>query len=141
MNPLEIVLSIIGVILTLSGYAYAKIGESKKSSKTARNYVETVGICKKHVEKNGKYHEQFEIIHEGKKLKYDFPSQKSKDKLRPLDSIEKFYISKNDHESIMTAKDLASKIAPLEAKRRHVSYAVMGVGLVCILVVLAMLVR
>ena len=86
-------------------------------------------------------HEQFEIIHEGKKLKYDFPSQKSKDKLRPLDSIEKFYISKNDHESIMTAKDLASKRAPLEAKRRHVSYAVMGVGLVCILVVLAMLVR
>lgn len=46
----------------------------------------------KHQEKDGKFFEEYEIIRDVKTLKYQNPGQDSKDKLKEIDSIEKFYI-------------------------------------------------
>lgn len=133
MGLLEIIVLITGVILTLTGYAYGKMGERKK---VPTGYVEAVGICKEHVSKNGKYHELFEIVHNGKTLKYEYPPQDSEDKLRKIDAIEKFYISENDTKKIKNSTEVAKEKMPADKKQLHVCYVAMSIGLVCIFAVL-----
>lgn len=50
----------------------------------------------KHQEKDGKFFEEYEIIRDVKTLKYQNPGQDSKDKLKEIDSIEKFYIDDDE---------------------------------------------
>lgn len=116
MDVVEIILLAVGTALVLIGYAYNKAGTSKKKAKIRDNYTEYVGICKKHVEKDGKFHEMFEIPTDGKPLKYNFPDQDSKDRLREIDSIEKFYVNNDDYKDIKVATDFVSKKLQLARK-------------------------
>ena len=137
MSVAEIIILIIGIILVIAGYVYSKISDPKKQkAKAPAGYTEYVGICKKHVEKDGKYHELFEIAHDGKMLKYNFPPQNSKDKLREIDSIEKFYISDSDPKDIKTMADFADQKTPADKKKQYVCYALTGIGLLIIVVIL-----
>ena len=90
MSVVEIIILIIGAILVVSGYSYGKISESKKGKKIPAGYVECIGICKKHEEKDGRFFEVFEVIHDGKTIKYKFPPQESKDNLRKLIQLKNF---------------------------------------------------
>ena len=136
MDVVEIILLVVGVVLVIIGYAYNKAGTSRKKAKIPDNYTEYIGICKKHVEKDGKFHEMFEISTDGKPLKYNFPDQDSKDQLREIDSIEKFYVNNDDHKVIKVATDFAGKKAPISKKRQYTSYVIAGAGLICIAIVL-----
>ena len=111
MDVVEIILLVVGIVLVIIGYAYNKAGASKKT-KIPDNYTEYIGICKKHVEKDGKFHEVFEIATDDKPLKFNFPDQDSKDQLREIDSIEKFYVNNDDHKDIKVSTDFAGKKAP-----------------------------
>ena len=136
MDTLEIILLVAGTMLTLAGYIYNKTGTSKKKTKIPKNYTEYIGICKKHIKKNGEFHELFEISFGGKTLKYSFPTQDSEEKLREIDSIEKFYIDNCDPDTIKTASDFSDKNKPMSKTCRYLSYAIAGTGLICIIVVL-----
>lgn len=136
MDVVESILLVVGVVLVIIGYAYNKAGTSQKKAKIPDNYTEYIGICKKHVEKDGKFHEMFEISTDGKPLKYNFPDQDSKDQLREIDSIEKFYVNNDNHKDIKVATDFASKKASISKKRQYTSYVIAGAGLICIAIVL-----
>ncbi len=141
MSVVEIIVLIIGIIFVVAGYAYGKICDSKKKkSIIPADYIECIGICKKHIEKNGEFHEEFEIVHGGKTLKYSFPPQSSNDKLHEIDSIERFYINDANEKEIKTAADFAKQEKSTDKKRLRICYTVMGVGLLCIISVLAKLV-
>ena len=141
MSTAEIIILVIGIVLVVAGYTYSKFCDSKKKkSKIPADFIECIGICKKHIEKNGQFHEEFEIVHDGKTLKYSFPPQSSKDKLREIDSIEKFYINGANEKDIKTAADFAYQETPSDKKKLRLCYAVMGAGLLCIIGILAKLV-
>ena len=136
MDVVEIILLAVGTALVLVGYVYNKFGGSKKKVKIPDNYTEHIGICKKHIEKNGKFHEVFEIVHDDKTLKYIFPAQDSKDELRGIDSIEKFYINNDDPKDIKSSMDFIEKRVSINKKKQYTSYIMSGIGLVYITIVL-----
>ena len=137
MSVVEIIMLIIGVILVIAGYSYGKISESKKGRKIPAGYVECIGICKKHEEKDGRFFEVFEIIHDGKTIKYKFPPQESKDNLRKIDSIEKFYINKSSGAKVVkTLSDIVGDDGQVDKKTLYACYALMGAGLIIILIIL-----
>ena len=137
MSVVEIIMLIIGVILVIAGYSYGKISESKKGRKIPAGYVECIGICKKHEEKDGRFFEVFEIIHDGKTIKYKFPPQESKDNLRKIDSIEKFYIDKSgDAKVAKTLSNITGGDDQVDKKTLYACYALMGAGLIIILIIL-----
>ncbi len=139
MDVIETILLIIGISCMLIGYFYNKTYSSKKKPKIPNNYMEYIGICKKHIEKNGKICEMFEIAYGDKTLKYCYSSQDSKEKLHKIDSIEKFYIDNNNPKIIKTAADFSDGIKALNKTRRNISYAITGAGLLCIVAVLVKL--
>ena len=137
MSVVEIIILIIGAILVIAGYSYGKISESKKGRKIPAGYVECIGICKKHEEKDGRFFEVFEIIHDGKTIKYKFPPQESKDNLRKIDSIEKFYIDKSSGAKVVkTLSDIVGDDSQVDKKTLYACYALMGAGLIIILIIL-----
>lgn len=137
MSVVEIIILIIGAILVIAGYSYGKISESKKGRKIPAGYVECIGICKKHEEKDGRFFEVFEIIHDGKTIKYKFPPQESKDNLRKIDSIEKFYIDKSgDAKVAKTLSNITGGDDQVDKKTLYACYALMGAGLIIILIIL-----
>ena len=137
MSVVEIIMLIIGVILVIAGYSYGKISESKKGRKIPAGYVECIGICKKHEEKDGRFFEVFEVIHDGKTIKYKFPPQESKDNLRKIDSIEKFYINKSSGAKVVkTLSDIVGDDGQVDKKTLYACYALMGAGLIIILIIL-----
>ena len=137
VSTAEIIILVIGIVLVIAGYTYNKICDSKKKkSKIPADFIECVGICKKHIEKNGKFHEEFEIVHDGKTLQHSFPPQSSKDKLHEINSIEKFYINGANEKDIKTAADFAYRETPADKKKLRICYAVMGAGLIIILIIL-----
>ena len=137
MSVVEIIMLIIGVILVIAGYSYGKISESKKGRKIPAGYVECIGICKKHEEKDGRFFEVFEVIHDGKTIKYKFPPQESKDNLRKIDSIEKFYIDKSSGAKVVkTLSDIVGDDGQVDKKTLYACYALMGAGLIIILIIL-----
>ena len=137
MRVVEIIMLIIGVILVIAGYSYGKISESKKGRKIPAGYVECIGICKKHEEKDGRFFEVFEVIHDGKTIKYKFPPQESKDNLRKIDSIEKFYIDKSSGAKVVkTLSDIVGGDGQVDKKTLYACYALMGAGLIIILIIL-----
>ena len=136
MDVVEIILLVVGIVLVIIGYAYNKAGASKKKAKIPDNYTEQIGICKKKKKKDGEFHEVFEIATGDKPLKFNFPDQDSKDQLREIDSIEKFYVNNDDHKDIKVSTDFAGKKAPISKKRQYTSYAIAGTGLICIAIVL-----
>lgn len=142
MSVIEIILFAVGIILVVAGYAYSKYKEPNRSkAKVPEEYTELVGICKKHVEKDGQFHEVFEILHDDKKLKYEFPPKDDKEKLIPVDSIEKFYIKESEPEVVKHLSDfgkVVDKGAKLDDKTRKLCYILMGCGLVLIIVTLFM---
>ncbi len=137
MSVVEIIILIIGVILVITGYSYGKISESKKGRKIPAGYAECVGICKKHEEKDGRFFEVFEVIHDGKAIKYKFPPQESKNNLRKIDSIEKFYIDKSSGANVVkTLSDIVGDDSQVDKKTLYACYALMGAGLIIILIIL-----
>ena len=137
MSVVEIIILIIGAILVVSGYSYGKISESKKGKKIPAGYVECIGICKKHEEKDGRFFEVFEVIHDGKTIKYKFPPQESKNNLRKIDSIEKFYIDKSSGAKVVkTLSDIVGDDGQVDKKTLYACYALMGAGLIIILIIL-----
>ena len=140
MSVLEIVLVALGVILSAIGYAYNKTGEAaKKKANIPENYTEYIGICKKHNEKDGRFYAEYEIVHDGKTLKYETKGEDSKDDLAKIESIEKFYIDDKNPKVIKTVDDFKNKNAKLDPKRQKTSYIVMGVGIVLLVVTLFMI--
>ena len=137
MSVVEIIILIIGVILVITGYSYGKISESKKGRRIPAGYTECVGICKKHEEKDGRFFEVFEVIHDGKAIKYKFPPQESKNNLRKIDSIEKFYIDKSSGAKVVkTLSDIVGDDSQVDKKTLYACYALMGAGLIIILTIL-----
>ncbi|MBQ9684775.1 hypothetical protein IJV57_04890 [Candidatus Saccharibacteria bacterium] len=137
MSVVEIIILIIGATLVVSGYSYGKISESKKGKKVPAGYTECIGICKKHEEKDGRFFEVFEVIHDGKTIKYKFPPQESKDNLRKIDSIEKFYIDKSSGaKAVKTLSDIVGSDGRIDKKTLYACYALMGAGLIIILIIL-----
>ena len=137
MSVVEIIILIIGAILVIAGYSYGKISESKKGRKIPAGYVECIGICKKHEEKDGRFFEVFEVIRDGKTIKYKFPPQESKDNLRKIDSIEKFYIDKSgDAKVAKTLSNITGGDDQVDKKTLYACYALMGAGLIIILIIL-----
>ena len=137
MSVVEIIILIIGATLVVSGYSYGKISESKKGKKVPAGYTECIGICKKHEEKDGRFFEVFEVIHDGKTIKYKFPPRESKDNLRKIDSIEKFYIDKSSGaKAVKTLSDIVGSDGRIDKKTLYACYALMGAGLIIILIIL-----
>ena len=136
MSIIEIIILIIGAILVIAGYSYSKISESKKEKQATKGYKEYIRICKKHEEKNGKFLEVFEIIVNGKTIEYKFPPQESKDGLRKIDSIEKFYINESSSSNAPKTLSDITKSSEINKKTLHLCYALMGAGLVIILIIL-----
>jgi hypothetical protein len=137
VSVVEIIILIIGATLVVSGYSYGKISESKKGKKVPAGYTECIGICKKHEEKDGRFFEVFEVIHDGKAIKYKFPPQESKNNLRKIDSIEKFYIDKSSGAKVVkTLSDIVGDDSQVDKKTLYACYALMGAGLIIILIIL-----
>ena len=122
MSIIEIITLIIGAILVIAGYSYSKISESKKEKQATKGYKEYIGICKKHEEKNGKFLEVFEIIVNGKTIEYKFP--------------EKFYINESSSSNAPKTLSDITKSSKINKKTLHLCYALMGAGLVIILIIL-----
>ena len=121
----------------IAEYTYGKNSESKKGRKNPAGYVECIGICKKHAEKDGRFFEVFEVIRDGKTIKYKFPPQESKDNLRKIDSIEKFYINKSSGAKVVkTLSDIVGDDGQVDKKTLYACYALMGAGLIIILIIL-----
>ena len=137
MKVYEIILLAVGVVLTLCGYIYSKVKAGSKKVKIPEEYLECIGICKKHNEKDGKFTAQYEIMHDGKTLKYETPAEESEDKLKAVDAIEKFYVNDDKPKDIKTASDFGGT-KELDDKTKKICYTVMGIGLACIIITLFM---
>ncbi len=142
MSVFEIILFVVGILLVVGGYAYSKIKDPKRlKAKVPAEYTELIGICKEHVEKDGQFHEKFEVMHGDKTLEYEFPPKDDKEKLIPVDSIEKFYIKESEPDKIKHLSDfgaIVDKNAKLDDKTRKLCYILMGCGLLLIIVTLFM---
>ena len=136
MDYVSIIIMAIGAVITVVGYIIGKKSSSKKA-KIPANYTEFVGICKKHREKNDKFFEVYEIICDGKTLKYEASPKDSKDQLKGIDSIEKFYIDNEDSSKIKTAADFSGDNKEDKEKMKP-AYITMGIGLALLIVSLIM---
>ncbi len=136
MKIYEIILLVIGICFTAFGYIYSKMKSGHKKAKIPSNYKEYIGICKKHQEKDGKFFEVYEIMRDGKTLKYENPGQDSKDNLKEIDSIEKFYIDDAEPKVVKSVTDFGGGTMELSKSVKQISYITMGIGLAFIIVTL-----
>lgn len=140
MNVFEIVLLAIGAVATLGTYFYSKFITRGKKAKIPDNYTEVIGICKKHHEKNDKFYAEYEVVYDGKTLKYKSQEKDKKEELPEIDSILKLYINKEKTNEIKADSDFGSSDKrELTDKQKKLCYGIMGTGLACIILTLILI--